>query len=176
MANETRATKDEMVSVLVKDLHSNVQLPQCLKIISYLRRVERFSDTQLKFKFLNVRRFAFESVAHVAHTRLIPSVFLSHILGQARDAYMQSLLREIPNTTPLVHLAKLIETYRVNLFDIATQYKALFPPEDNITAIAMKNYGGVTLRTAPPSAEYRDHTDATILSSWLHYQVTNAAN
>ena len=49
-------------------MRTNIQLPTCLRMISYLRRMEIFNETELQLKFL-----------------------------QARDTYLQGILSDIPN-------------------------------------------------------------------------------
>jgi hypothetical protein len=86
-----------MITQLLSELKCDLTLPKCLQIVGYLRRMQAFSTQELKLKFL-----------------------------QARDNWFKELLASIPKNDPFQHLTKTIEVTRVNLFNIITQYKALF--------------------------------------------------
>ncbi|EDV58893.1 conserved oligomeric Golgi complex subunit 8 [Drosophila erecta] len=90
-----------MLVQLVAQLRTDLQLPKCLQIVGYLRRMQAFGDNELRLKFL-----------------------------QARDAWLTSCLEAIPAGDAQQHLSKTIEITRINLFNIITQYRAIFPEEE----------------------------------------------
>ncbi|CAI5532559.1 unnamed protein product [Closterium sp. Naga37s-1] len=126
LAVEVRHTTQAMLSQLLLRLRSNIQLPECLRVIGYLRRLAVFSETEMRLQFL-----------------------------RCREAWLGEVVSELDPASPYDYLKRLTDCHRVHLFDVATQYHAIFAhhsstspdssnlDEDSAALAALLGDGGV---------------------------------
>ncbi|CAN6356368.1 unnamed protein product [Urochloa humidicola] len=55
LAAEVKKTIQSLISQLLQKLRSNIQLPECLRIVAHLRRIGVFSESELRLQFLRCR-------------------------------------------------------------------------------------------------------------------------
>eukprot|EP00887_Chlorella_sp_A99_P006351 scaffold3.g6351.t1 len=95
---EVAAVSAAMLEQLLQRLQVNIQLPECLRVIGYLRRLAAFSERELRLQFL-----------------------------QRREAWVAGLVGELEAGGSAYELLKrLTDIYRLHLFDVVMQYRAIF--------------------------------------------------
>ncbi|XP_058463297.1 conserved oligomeric Golgi complex subunit 8 [Malaya genurostris] len=121
-----------MLIQLLSQLRSDLQLPKCLQVVGYLRRMQAFTTIELKLKFL-----------------------------QIRTSWFRNLLVKIPQDDAHMHLTKTIEATRVNLFNIITQYRAIFSEDDDTSSSSFSTI----------STDQYCGDESKIFHSWLHDRI-----
>ncbi|KAF5467960.1 hypothetical protein F2P56_012161 [Juglans regia] len=97
LAAEVRQTTQALLSQLLQKLRSNIQLPECLRIIGYLRRIGVFSEYEMRLQFL-----------------------------RCREAWLTGILEDLDQRSPYEYLKGMINCHRMHLFDVVNQYRAIF--------------------------------------------------
>lgn len=97
LASEVRQTTQSLLSQLLQKLRSNIQLPECLRIIGYLRRIGVFSEYEMRLQFL-----------------------------RCREAWLTGILDDLDQRNPYEYLKGMVTCHRTHLFDVVNQYRAIF--------------------------------------------------
>ncbi|XP_072991918.1 conserved oligomeric Golgi complex subunit 8 [Typha latifolia] len=94
---EVRKTTQSLLSQLLQKLQSNIQLPECLRIVSHLRRIGVFSEPELRLQFL-----------------------------RCREAWLSGILDDLDQRNVYEYLKGMVHCHRMHLFDVVNQYRAIF--------------------------------------------------
>ncbi|PNH08164.1 Conserved oligomeric Golgi complex subunit 8 [Tetrabaena socialis] len=86
-----------MLQQLLSRLRTNIQLPECLRVMGYLRRIGAFSEAELRLQFL-----------------------------QCRDEWIASLVADLDDADSYEFVKHLTDVHRLHLFDAVMQYRAIF--------------------------------------------------
>lgn len=140
ICDDVKQSLQLMLKQLLQQLKTNIQFPQCLKIIGLIRRLDIYNESQLRIKFL-----------------------------QLRDCWLQKLLENIPKDDTYHYICKTIDENRVHLFDIITQYKALFS-DDDLTASTAALVASTTNATMQVTSETK------LFNCWILDKITRFLN
>ncbi|XP_043722545.1 conserved oligomeric Golgi complex subunit 8-like [Telopea speciosissima] len=97
LAAEVRQTTQSLLSQLLQKLRSNIELPECLRIIGYLRRIGVFSESELRLQFL-----------------------------RCREAWLAGILDDLDQRNVYEYLKGMVNCHRTHLLNAVNQYRALF--------------------------------------------------
>ncbi|KAK3011038.1 hypothetical protein RJ639_012659, partial [Escallonia herrerae] len=97
LAAEVRQITQSLLSQLLQKLRSNIQLPECLRIIGYLRRIGVFSEYEMRLQFL-----------------------------RCREAWLAGILDDLDQRNAYEYLKGMVNCHRMHLFDVVNQYRAIF--------------------------------------------------
>lgn len=97
-----------MRDLLHKNLKGNIKVHQCMENISYLRRLEVFSDTEFRIIFL-----------------------------KSRDSWLQSQRSRLSTKNAYSYLSKLIDLTRDHLYEVITQYKIIFSDSESVVSYSL---------------------------------------
>lgn len=103
LVKDVDATSASMLEQLLQKLRSNIQLPDCLRMIGYLRRLGVFSERELRLQFL-----------------------------QCREEYMAEVIEDLEEQSAYDYLKRLTDIHRLHLFDVVMQYRAIFSDDNSI--------------------------------------------
>ncbi|KAI3499352.1 hypothetical protein L1887_35149 [Cichorium endivia] len=94
---EVRQTTQSLLSQLLQKLRSNIQLPECLRIIGYLRRIGVYSEYEMRLQFL-----------------------------RCRESWLSGILDDLDQRNAYEYLKGMVNCHRMHLFDVVNQYRAIF--------------------------------------------------
>ncbi|MFS7981387.1 putative oligomeric Golgi complex subunit 8, cullin repeat-like-containing domain superfamily [Helianthus anomalus] len=97
LAAEVRQTTQSLLSQLLQKLRSNIQLPECLRIIGYLRRIGVYSEYEMRLQFL-----------------------------RCRESWLSGILDDLEQRNAYEYLKGMVNCHRMHLFDVVNQYRAIF--------------------------------------------------
>lgn len=108
IVHDIRLSLEYMLEQLIIQLQSNIQLPACLRIMGFIRRMDIYNELELRICFLQAR-----------------TQYLHKRLNLIQQQYSSLNIIDYYD-----HALKYIDETRNVLFDIVTQYRALFSDDD----------------------------------------------
>ena len=101
LAARAKDLSRQMQSRLFSRLRQGLQLPECLRIVGYLRRMGTHTESGLREEYL-----------------------------ECRDGWFQELVDGLPRHDHYGFVKRLTDYHRVHLFDVIMQFRAIFSTKD----------------------------------------------
>ncbi|CAM6113447.1 unnamed protein product [Calypogeia fissa] len=112
LADDVGQTTKSLLAHILQRLRSNIQLPECLRLIGYLRRLGVYSEHEMRLQFL-----------------------------RCREAWLTGIVDDLEHSNPYEYLKRMADCQKVHLFDVVTQYRAIFA--DDTSYLEEKSDGGL---------------------------------
>ncbi|KAG6556242.1 hypothetical protein Mapa_002183 [Marchantia paleacea] len=122
LAEEVKQTTQSLLAQILQRLRSSIQLPECLRVIGYLRRLAVFSEHEMRLQFL-----------------------------RCREAWLAGIIDDLDRSNPYEYLKRMADCHKVHLFDVVTQYRAIF---------------------ADDTSGHEENSDGGLLYSWAMHRIT----
>jgi hypothetical protein len=129
IASQIELMTGQMEASLVQQLQSDLALADCLNVVAHLRALHVLSEPELKVLFL-----------------------------QARNVFLEKALA-VPTADPYRYLTELIDASRRHMFNIITQYRAVFSASMPSTA------------TRTQARDDEEGASPDVLHDWALYRV-----
>ncbi len=91
---------------------------------------------------------------------------------QLRDSWLQSLIQSIPQTDTYHHISKTIEEYRIHLFDIITQYRAIFADDSDSVSTSLLSSDKFNIGSLLGNHQ-KDFNESKLFYYWLQQKIRN---
>nr|VZI18899.1 unnamed protein product [Spirometra erinaceieuropaei] len=133
VAAQTEQISGQLFFQLCKQLREPITLPVCLKIVVHLRQLGAFSEQELRLNFLQARGACLRQQLSAALSRPMTGSTVD-TLGHNYPGLDVSLggSRRVEQESYILAMRR-IEVTRVHLFDIITQYRAVFADEEGFS-------------------------------------------
>ncbi|BHF69083.1 conserved oligomeric Golgi complex component [Sparganum proliferum] len=133
VAAQTEQISGQLFFQLCKQLREPITLPVCLKIVVHLRQLGAFSEQELRLNFLQARGACLLQQLSTALSRPVTGSTVD-TLGHNYPGLNVSLggSRRVEQESYILAMRR-IEVTRVHLFDIITQYRAVFADEEGFS-------------------------------------------
>ncbi|CAH8664931.1 unnamed protein product [Schistosoma margrebowiei] len=183
--SQVSAVASQFVHQLYNQLRSPLSLSSCIKTVVFLRRTGLLSEQELRLKFLQTRTNCLKSQINSSLLACTPK----ELVGVDKREKLSGFLpfKESHDKSYWVATRR-IEVTRVHLFDIVTQYRAVFPDEDSILPQGLKiqgksllsKYSGnpiysINLLKGSKDMDYYE-SSPNLLHAWLVNQVAEFLN
>ncbi|KAH9592393.1 conserved oligomeric Golgi complex component [Schistosoma haematobium] len=183
--SQVSAVASQFVHQLYNQLRAPLSLSSCIKTVVFLRRTGLLSEQELRLKFLQTRTNCLKSQINSSLLACTPK----ELAGVDRREKLSGFLpfKESHDKSYWVATRR-IEVTRVHLFDIVTQYRAVFPDEDGILPQGVKiqgksllsKYSGnptysINLLKGSKDMDYYE-SSPNLLHAWLVNQVAEFLN
>ncbi|CAH8660365.1 unnamed protein product [Schistosoma guineensis] len=182
---QVSAVASQFVHQLYNQLRAPLSLSSCIKTVVFLRRTGLLSEQELRLKFLQTRTNCLKSQINSSLLACTPK----ELAGVDKREKLSGFLpfKESHDKSYWVATRR-IEVTRVHLFDIVTQYRAVFPDEDGILPQGVKiqgksllsKYSGnpiysINLLKGSKDMDYYE-SSPNLLHAWLVNQVAEFLN
>ena len=158
---DMRLIKRSIQSALLALLSGPIQLAQCLKVVSYLRRLDGYDEPTLRQQFLTSRDGFLDGLT---------AGLISGAPAAASSSSSSSVSASSAALSPYEAVSRYLDCSRVHVFDIVTQYRAIFVDDSSGSEEERSDDGGLLFR-------WIHHRIAVLLSALAEHlpQVTEGS-